>query len=105
MDNRRKWTSIIVSVITCILEMYLLVVLFPQTGLARIVFIPMNVTIMIITVVIIIKVSGQKTLKLFIWNMAIMHLVLFHLYLLIWPQSAAIHRNLISEFYKIIMPW
>ena len=87
----------IISFLTGILELVLLVNLFPQTGLSRIVYIPFWIIVCLLFSIWLTK--KNKTLRKTIISLIIFHLIFFHLMLWSWPQSAAIQKNLINEFY------
>jgi hypothetical protein len=89
---------IILSIFVCILELTLLVNLFPQTGLSRIVYIPFWIIIVFFITLWLTK--NKKTLKKVLINLIVMHLILFHLMIWSWPQSSAIQKNLVKEFYQ-----
>ena len=89
---------IILSILVCILELTLLVNLFPQTGLSRIVYIPFWIIILFFITLWLTK--NKKPLKKILINLTIAHLILFHLMIWSWPQSSAIQKNLVKEFYQ-----
>ncbi len=91
---------IILSILVCILELTLLVNLFPQTGLSRIVYIPFWIIIVFFITLSLTK--NKKTLKKVLINLIVMHLILFHLMIWSWPQSSAIQKNLAKEFYQMV---
>ena len=80
-----------------ILEVVLLVNMFPKTGLSRIIYIPFWIILFLIISIWLTKKSN--TLKKTIMSLIIVHLILFHIMLWSWPQSAAIKKNLVEEFY------
>ena len=90
-----------IALILCITELSLLVFLFPQTGLSRIFYIPFWIFIYIVIALLInskiAKVRGKEVLLLNV----IFHIIAFHIMLYSWPQSAALTKNLIVEFYDI----
>jgi len=91
---------IILSIFVCILELTLLVNLFPQTGLSRIVYIPF--WIIIVFFITEKKKKNKKTLKKVLINLIVVHLILFHLMIWSWPQSSAIQKNLVKQFYQMV---
>lgn len=86
-----------ISVLACVLELILLVNVFPQTGLGRIVYIPFWIIIFFFVSILFTK--NKRPLKKVIFSLTIVHLILFHIMLWSWPQSAAIKKNLVEEFY------
>ena len=80
-----------------ILEVVLLVNMFPKTGLSRIIYIPFWIILFLLITIWLTKKSN--TLKKTIMSLIIVHLILFHIMLWSWPQSAAINKNLVEEFY------
>ena len=97
----RKLLLVSIALILCIAELSLLVFLFPQTGLSRIFYIPFWIFIYTVIALLInsniAKMSGKEVLLLNV----IFHIIAFHIMLYSWPQSAAITKNLIVEFYHI----
>jgi hypothetical protein len=91
---------IILSIFVCILELTLLVNLFPQTGLSRIVYIPFWIIIVFFIALLLTK--NKKSLKKVLINLIVAHLILFHLMIWSWPQSSAIQKNLVKEFYQMV---
>ncbi len=92
---------ITISIIISFLEIFLLIKLFPQTGLSRILYIPIWIIIFLFVSLWLTKKSDS--LKKNVLKMIIVHIVLFHIMLWSWPQSAAIKKNLIAEFYGKIL--
>lgn len=90
---------IILSLLVCILELTLLVNLFPQTGLSRIVYIPFWIIILFFITLWLTK--DKKPLKKALINLILFHLIFFHIIMWSWPQSAAIQKNLVKEFYQM----
>ena len=88
---------VVISLIAVILELGLLLNIFPQTGMGRIIYIPFWIILHFLIAMWMTK--KRKTLKKAIINLAIVHLILFHIMLWNWPQSAAIQKNLVEEFY------
>jgi hypothetical protein len=97
MKNNQSILLITISILVGILELVLLVNVFPQTGMGRIIYIPFWIILYILISIWLTKKS--KTLKKSIINLVIFHLILFHIMLWSWPQSAAIQKNLVEEFY------
>jgi hypothetical protein len=83
------------------LEILVLIKLFPQTGLSRILYIPIWIIIFLFVSLWLTKKSDS--LKKIVLKMIIVHIILFHIMLWSWPQSAAIKKNLIPEFYGKIL--
>jgi hypothetical protein len=87
----------IISLLVVILELVLLVNIFPQTGLSRIIYIPFWIIVCFLISIWLTK--KNNTIRKKIISLIIFHLILFHLMLWSWPQSSAIQKNLINEFY------
>ena len=85
----------------CSLEMLLLIKVFPQTGLSRILYIPFWIIIYFLVSIWLTKKS--TTLNKIVVRMILVHIILFHIMLWSWPQSAAIKKNLITELYEKIL--
>ncbi len=100
MKFNQRILLIILSILVCILELTLLVNLFPQTGLSRIVYIPFWIIIVFFITLSLTK--SKKTLKKVLINLIVIHLILFHLMIWSWPQSSAIQKNLVKEFYQMV---
>ena len=100
INHKQKTLLIILSLLASILELVLLVNLFPQTGLSRIVYIPFWIIILFCITLWLTK--GEKSFKKTIINLIIVHIILFHIIMWSWPQSSAIKQNLVKEFYQIL---
>lgn len=95
---KQRILLIVLSILVCVLELTLLINLFPQTGLSRIVYIPF--WIIIIFLITLSLTKNKKMFKKVLTNLVISHLIVFHLMLWSWPQSSAKHKNLVEEFYQ-----
>ena len=95
---KQRILLIVLSILVCVLELTLLINLFPQTGLSRIVYIPF--WIIIIFLITLSLTKNKKTFKKILINLVLTHLIVFHLMLWSWPQSSAKHKNLVVEFYQ-----
>jgi hypothetical protein len=97
----RRILLVVTSLIAVILELVLLLNIFPQTGMGRIILIPFWI---IVNLLISIWLSKKnKTLKRTILSLIIIHVILFHIMLWSWPQSAALEKNLVEEFYGKVL--
>lgn len=94
---------IFISILIGISEMILLINLFPQTGLSRIVFIPFLITMNLILTLGLNIILKSYSLKIKTISFALIQIGFFHFCLWLWPQSAAIQKNLITEFYGILL--
>ena len=90
-----------ISILAGILELVLLVNIFPQTGMGRIIYIPFWIIVNLSISIWLTK--KNKTLKKTIMSLIITHLILFQIMLWSWPQSAAIQKNLVEEFYGKVL--
>ena len=97
MKNTQRVFLIVFSLVACVLELILLVNIFPKTGLGRIIYIPLWIIIFLFISIWLTK--GNKPLKKTLINLIIAHLIFFHIMVWNWPQSAAIQGNLVKEFY------
>ena len=97
-----KIILIVISIIICITELVLLINIFPQTGLARIIYVPFWIITYLFGSIWLSRITKSKSWKniLIIWFL--IHIIIFHIMLLSWPQSSAIQKNLIVEFYSKI---
>lgn len=99
--SRKLLLFVSIALILCITELSLLVFLFPQTGLSRIFYIPFWIFIyMVIALLINSKIAKMRGKEVLLLNV-IFHIIAFHIMLYSWPQSAALTKNLIVEFYDI----
>ena len=75
----------IISTLVCAAEMYFLVKIFPQTGLSRILSIPCNISLNLILTLILVRSMTGKSNRVIIIGFILMQILLFHLYLWVWP--------------------
>lgn len=101
IKHNQKTLLLFTSVILGILEIMLFVNIFPQTGLARVLYIPFYIIVCLLISMRLIK--KKHTLKKTIIILIVFHLIFFHFILWSWPQSATIQKNLVNEFYKNIL--
>ena len=97
MKYKQRILLIAISILVGILELVLLINVFPQTGMERIIYIPF--WIISYLSISIWSTKKSKTLKKSLVNLVIIHLILFHIMLWSWPQAAAIQKNLVKELY------
>ena len=94
---------VLFSSLICVIEMILLVKTFPKTGLSRVIFIPFFVSLNLILTIILVRFLNGKSKKIIITSVILTQICLFLMYLWFWPQSSAIEKNLIYEFYQRIL--
>jgi Na+/melibiose symporter-like transporter len=96
-----KFLFVVIALFIVISEMCLLVSIFPQTGLARILFIPFWIVVSPTFAFFVNRKNHEKSLNEILFLNLIFHILFFHLLLYSWPQSSAIKKNLVVEFYSI----
>ena len=89
---------LIISLSICIGEIFLLIHLFPQTGLARIVYIPFYIILMILLTIILFRKIKDKELKKQIIYWIIFHFLIFNFIIWSWPDDGK-RVNIIGKFY------
>ena len=89
---------LIISLSICIGEIFLLIHLFPQTGLARIVYIPFYVILMISLTITLFRIIKDKELKKQIIYWIIFHFLIFNFIIWSWPDDGK-RVNIIGKFY------
>jgi hypothetical protein len=94
---------ILISLIITVIISIALINLFPKTGLSRIVFIPLLLGINLVLTFGINKILKRHSKKFLTYGYILLQFGFFHLCLWIWPQSSANHKNLITEFYSLII--
>jgi uncharacterized membrane protein YoaT (DUF817 family) len=99
--SQRILLFVIIAIILCIAKLSLLVYLFPQTGLSRIFYIPLWIFVYTIIAILLSRQNLDRSGKKVLFTNVIFHVLTFHIMLYSWPQSAAIRKNLIFEFYTM----
>ena len=89
---------LIISLSICIGEIFLLIHLFPQTGLERIVYIPFYIILMILLTIILFRKIKDKELKKQIIYWIIFHFLIFNFIIWSWPDDGK-RVNIIGKFY------
>ena len=96
---KRLIILLILSISICIGEILLLIDLFPQTGLARILYVPFYIILMIsLTIILSRKIKNKGRNKQIIYWI-IFHFLIFNFIIWSWPQDGR-RVNVIGEFYS-----
>ena len=96
---KRLIILLFLSISICIGEILLLIDLFPQTGLARILYVPFYIILMIsLTIILFRKIKNKRKNKQIIYWI-IFHFLIFNFIIWSWPQDGR-RVNVIGEFYS-----
>lgn len=93
---------LIFSISICVGEILLLINLFPQTGLARIVYVPFYIILVIILTIVIYRKTKNKEKKMQIICWIIFHFLIFNFIIWSWPDDGK-RVNVIGEFYNKLL--
>ncbi|WP_179320979.1 hypothetical protein [Winogradskyella helgolandensis] len=96
---KRLIILLILSISICAGEILLLIDLFPQTGLARMLYVPFYIILMIsLTIILFRKIKNKgKNEQIIYW--IIFHFLIFNFIIWSWPQDGR-RVNVIGEFYS-----
>jgi hypothetical protein len=99
---KRLIILLILSISICVGEIFLLIDLFPQTGLARMIYVPFYIILMIsLTIILFRKIKNKgKNTQIIYW--IIFHFLIFNFIIWSWPQDGR-RVNVIGEFYSNLL--
>jgi hypothetical protein len=99
---KRLIILLIFSISVCVGEILLLIDLFPQTGLARMLYVPFYIILMIsLTIILFRKIKNKgKNMQIIYW--VIFHFLIFNFIIWSWPQDGR-KVNVIGEFYSKLL--